>query len=124
MIDPTENKSPDPLPRRRFRWRLIPATFMYLLGPISVLKSVVMLLGSLYVNLRYGWIAPGSDNPARNAVALTTANLTLWQLYFWIGVMAIFSAISWQKGHWRWAWISTGLVWLLMGLFGFLTPKI
>ena len=42
-----------------------------------------MAVGAVFINLRYGWIVPNPDTRTLNSVALTHANLTLWQLWFW-----------------------------------------
>ena len=108
---------------RQFRRRIIPATLLFLIGAVQILGGAVMAVGAVFINLRYGWIVPNPDTRTLNSVALTHANLTLWQLWFWSGVVAIGSAFAWLRGRWKLAWGTTGLWWLLAGLYSYLTSK-
>jgi len=125
MVDDLNSNKPSELPiRRSFRWRLIPATFFFLMGAASILGAVVMVSMAIFVNLRYGWIVPHPDTPTRNQAALTLENLTRWQINFWFGVGAIGAAISWLRGRWRSAWALTGLLWLMMVLLPAFFPAL
>ena len=92
------------------------------IGVIGVCGSVVMTLVAAYVNFRFGWVIPHPDTPTLNGVAFTPANITFWQLQFWMGVVAIFSSLGWHRGDWKIAWITTGLTWILMGLVAVMGP--
>ena len=98
---------------RSFRWRLIPATFLFLMSFISLVAGVGGPLNALFVNLKYGWIVPDPEWPEFDNVALTLCNLTRWQLMFWSGVFAGFSAFAWMRGRWWIAGGTTASAWIL-----------
>lgn len=98
---------------RSFRWRLIPATFLFLMSFAGLVGGIGGPLIALFVNLKYGWIVPDPEWPEFNKVALTLSNLTQWQLMFWSGAFAGFSAFAWLRGRWYIACGTTALAWIL-----------
>lgn len=90
--------------------------FLGCLGVIALLGSIFMAGVATFFNLRYGWIVPDPDTPARNQIAFTASNITYWQLTFWVGVTSLVASSAWFRGRWRMACGVTILAWILMGV--------
>ena len=83
---------------RGFRWRLIPVTFLCFVGLTEFIEAARMTLFAIFLNIQHGWIVVDPVNPRATPFALCPSNLTLWQIHFWMGVVATASAWAWL-GH-------------------------
>ena len=73
-----------------------------------------MTLFAIFLNIQHGWIVVDPVNPRATPFALCPSNLTLWQIHFWMGVVATASAWAWLRGRWAIAWGPMALMPLLV----------
>ena len=112
----TDNQKP-----RTFRWRMIPATLLGFFSVFGFLAGIGMPIVAVYVNFQHGWIVAQPETPRANLMALNLTNLTIWQLYFWGGVVATISTFAWVRGRWYVAWGTMLLAYVLIVISNVLT---
>lgn len=118
MVDelPSTERSEAPV-RRSFRWRMIPVTVLSFFGLQEFLAGFGMPLFAIFYNMQYGWVVVDPVDPRATPWALCLFNLSLWQIHFWMGVVATISAWAWLRGRWSIAWGTIVLMFLLVQFF-------
>lgn len=108
-------------PAKRFRWRVIAATWFYFVGGLGLIATTVMVAIMSFVNVKYGWIVPNPEYPMSiDAMAFTSHNVLKLQVLAALSVLSLFAAISWHRGWWRVAWIAS-MGWYSIGAVAHLT---
>ena len=102
---------------RSFRCRMIPVTVLCFIGLTEFIEAARMTLLAIFLNIQHGWIVVDPVDPRATPFALCHSNLTLWQIHFWMGVVATASAWAWLRGRWSIAWGMMALMPLLVLLF-------
>ena len=103
-----------PLARRSFRWRILPAAFIFTIGLISVACGIFCFGLAVYMNLRHGWITPQPSPSLLNQAAFTFKNVSGWLIVLSLGGFAFYCAWLWMRGRWWIAMIATLAWWLTM----------